>query len=281
MASPITPYRSPSSPSYRSPSSSSNHRSPPSTTYRSPSSTPTGSWRHPAMEEVTRRNSARAFTDVTFHRLSLNGIAFFSTFLAEAIASHIDVASYLPPSPLIKTYGAYFLWFLRLLFIFNIFESLMRLLRPADEFTDLPLTPTQRKLLGLNPDSPLSENARLASAITPPRYPKSTPTSRSGSPSFGASTSSPTMQRKAASTPPPMTPSPLRMGGGFGDRMSSSTGSGFGSLGAGSPIRVGGKSSLTLGNKWVYEKNIQRKGDGRWTALERNIFSPRPSERTL
>lgn len=61
------------------------------------------------------------------------------------------------------------------------------LVKPKDNITDIPLTPSQRALLGLDPlsgppDTPASE------CITPPRYPRmSTP--RSGSPASRGSNS--------------------------------------------------------------------------------------------
>lgn len=41
---------------------------------------------------------------------------------------------------------------LRILFCFNILESLYRLMRKEPDFSDLALTPMQRKLLGLDPN---------------------------------------------------------------------------------------------------------------------------------
>lgn len=177
------------------------------------------------------------------------------------------IARLAPSGPALATYTTYAIYLARAVLLWNVLEAGYKLLRPADEFTDIPLTPEQRKLLGLNPDTPLSAAASGGAIVTPPRYTKSTPSSRSGSPNFGVSNGSPTMARKAAATPPPMTPSPLRMGGGVERRASG----GFGPpVFGGSPV-VGGKvggSSVVPGNKWLYEKNLQRKN---------MPFSPRPS----
>lgn len=176
------------------------------------------------------------------------------------------IARLTPSGPALATYTTYAIYLARAVLLWNVLEAGYKLLRPADEFTDIPLTPEQRKLLGLNPDTPLSAAASGGAIVTPPRYTKSTPSSRSGSPNFGVSNGSPTA-RKAAATPPPMTPSPLRMGGGVERRASG----GFGPpVFGGSPV-VGGKvggSSVVPGNKWLYEKNLQRKN---------MPFSPRPS----
>lgn len=167
-----------------------------------------------------------------------------------------------PSSPTFHQYFSYILWAARFVLAFNIVESITQLLSPADEFTDIPLTPDQRKLLGLNPNTPLSASASMGNIVTPPRYTKSTPSSRTGSPSFGASTSgSPTLQRKSApQTPPAISPSPLRMGGGLERRQSNGFGSpNVGLHSGGSPgVKLAG-ASVVPGNKWLYEKNIQRK----------------------
>lgn len=60
-------------------------------------------------------------------------------------------------------------------------------MKPKDDVTDIPLTPSQRALLGLDPfagpsDSPVNQ------CITPPRYPRSL-TPRSGSPASRGSNS--------------------------------------------------------------------------------------------
>ncbi|KAL0640033.1 hypothetical protein Q9L58_000861 [Maublancomyces gigas] len=220
------------------------------------------------MDIVAKRNSEKAFTDTTFHRLMLNSIALFLTWFVPALLKQSTAVARLTPSgPALATYTTYAIYLSRAVLLWNILDAGYKFLRPADEFTDIPLTPEQRKLFGLNPDTPLSATASGGAFVTPPRYTKSTTSSRSGSPNFGVSTSSPNMARNAAATPPPMTPSPLRMGGAVERR----TSGGFGSLVfGGSPVASGkvGSSSVVPGNKWIYEKNLQRKS---------MPFSPRPS----
>jgi len=157
------------------------------------------------------------------------------------------------------SYGNYVLWALRTLFVYNICDVLLKLVHTADDCSDVPLTPDQRKLLGLCPDTPRSTSAlQPEKFFTPPRYTKSTTTSRSASPLPG--NSSPTMQRKAAlnnqgigmsglamDTPPSPLSSPLRGAGkpGWASRSPSN----------------GGVSSVIPGNRWAYEKSMMaRKG---------------------
>jgi nucleoporin POM34 len=74
-----------------------------------------------------------------------------------------------------------------LVFVFNIAVSFYPLLMPMDNLTDIPLTPSQRALLGLDPNAtPLDTPA--TQCVTPPRYPRSS-TSRSGSPASRGSNS--------------------------------------------------------------------------------------------
>ncbi|GAT19707.1 LEA domain protein [Aspergillus luchuensis] len=83
---------------------------------------------------------------------------------------------------------------LRVIFALNILVALYPLFRPKDNFSDIPLTPTQRSLLGLDPSATQSFTPGTT-YVTPPRYRLSasrnaSPASRSGSPlsaSAGAS----------------------------------------------------------------------------------------------
>ena len=63
-------------------------------------------------------------------------------------------------------------WILRLLLLFNIFSAFLPLFRGEDELLDIPLTPSQRSLLGLDPRAspPASTGTEY---VTPPRYPRS------------------------------------------------------------------------------------------------------------
>ncbi|TGZ77155.1 hypothetical protein EX30DRAFT_344347 [Ascodesmis nigricans] len=160
-------------------------------------STPTGSWRHPAVQQIARRRAARSFTSASVFRLVVNSALLFSSFLVvDTVSTRIHFPTpHTTPASLFLQLLTLALWSARLLFLYNIFHSLRPLFSQPDDFSDLALTPDQRKLLGLNPDTPLSPNVKVTDFITPPRYQKSTPPSRSNSPrvsitSPGASTSS-------------------------------------------------------------------------------------------
>ncbi|RDW61866.1 uncharacterized protein DSM5745_10538 [Aspergillus mulundensis] len=100
---------------------------------------------------------------------------------------------------------------IQFVFMFNILVALYPLFRPKDEMPDIPLTPTQRALLGLNP-STTSSPTPATSYATPPKYRVSgsrtvSPASFSGSPlSASASASS---LRFSSSAPFSASTSPL------------------------------------------------------------------------
>lgn len=67
------------------------------------------------------------------------------------------------------------------MFFYNILMALQPLIRPKDDLSDIPLTPAQRKLLGLEPTS--TPPPPGSTYVTPPRYPRNSssrsPSSRS------------------------------------------------------------------------------------------------------
>jgi len=165
-------------------------------------------------------------------------------------------------------YAAYALWGLRLLFLWNSYTMLKKLLMPPDEFTDISMTPGQRKLLGLNPDTPLSAAATSPEKFaTLPRYSKN-PASRNATPI--PTNTSPNLTRKSvlgnstlgnsalgmsgmptfstdSPSPKPMS-SPLRKGG---RRV-------WGSSRSAGPKFVG-NSSVTPSNAWAFEKDAMNR----------------------
>lgn len=79
----------------------------------------------------------------------------------------------------LQSYGGYLYWAIQVVFMYNIVTACLPLLRAKDDMSDIPLTPAQRKLLGLPPSSaPPTPGSHY---ITPPRYAR-TPTPLSGSP---------------------------------------------------------------------------------------------------
>ncbi|KAJ6070295.1 hypothetical protein N7467_011614 [Penicillium canescens] len=225
-----------------------------------------GKWRHPMLAEIVRRQNAATFGEKNVKRLVWNGAAFIMT-----CALGGTVKEY---SRKIFDAGDAFRDFSMLLcqlFLFvNILMALSPLFRPKDNLSDIPLTPTQRSLLGLDPSAtpPATPGTTFA---TPPRYRLSTsrkpsPASRQSSPmSANASFSD---RRPSAGTPYSPVSSPLLYkavsnGGMDSGRRQSFGSSSFGassfgesSLGPSTPSPLAGKrASLGVKNKWLYERS--------------------------
>ncbi|KAK9369566.1 nuclear pore complex component-domain-containing protein [Lipomyces kononenkoae] len=141
-----------------------------------PKEIPKGEWRHPAFDQLNNRVAKTEFTQTTSRKMFQNGIALLVysvaiswlkkwTFMQELWAVNETFAKNM-------TYiGA----LLQLLFLWNILDGLIRLLRPQDKLEDVPLTPNQRKLMGLDASVKTSSPAN---PLTPPKYVKTYPQSR-------------------------------------------------------------------------------------------------------
>jgi nucleoporin POM34 len=182
----------------------------------------------------------------------------------------------------------------QLFFIFNCAMALSPLFRAKDELLDIPLSPTQRSLLGLDPAAtpPATPGTTF---VTPPKYRLSTsrnnsPASRQGSPLSASANASYSERRPSIGTPfspvsSPLlykaisnggntnresfqrqsfgsssqiqgfgSPSPLARSNSFGES-TFSLGSFGGSLGPGTPSPLAGKrTSVGMPNKWLYER---------------------------
>ncbi|KAL2824057.1 nuclear pore complex component-domain-containing protein [Aspergillus cavernicola] len=227
-----------------------------------------GKWRHPHLNEIVRRQHAGTFGDHSVKKLIWNGLALFVTWVfGNTFRSY---SRWIESKTEIPTYSDLSLLIIQLVFSFNIFLALYPLFRPKDEISDIPLTPTQRVLLGLNPSSTSSPATTYA---TPPKYRVSgsraaSPASLSGSPlSTSASASG---GRFSSSTPFSPSPSPLlhKMipNGGREDIHRQSFGSSS-PLTRSSPFKEsitvppspspasGKRGSLGLSNKWLYERS--------------------------
>lgn len=166
---------------------------------------------------------------------------------------------------------------LQLFFVLNIFIALYPLFRPKDDLADIPLTPTQRSLLGLNPSATTNSATPGTQFVTPPKYRVSSrtgsPVGRSASP---LSTSANFSSQKASSGPSfSPTTSPLLYkavsNGGKESTRRPSFGSSYGSssplgrstssfkessFGPATPSPIGGKRvNVGLSNKWLYERS--------------------------
>lgn len=290
----LTPKKTPPTPSplhqQRAPAAQSTSRS----------STP-GSWQHPRLNEVIRRQNASRFDSNNVRIISLN------VFLLAASLYIISVFRYvyalqtrfhdfcllelinhtrLPPRffASLQPFLSYILYLLRAFFLLNISIATMPLLRSPDACEDIPLTPAQRQLFGLPPMSRPATPQEEEQYVTPPRY------SRSATPQSGSSLradvpGSPLADRgmpldgsefrKSVSNSP--RPSPLggsgrsNAEGAYGERRRLSFQDSRGSPrsgGSGWPsefdaaLMSGGtstpfmrsKASVSLNNKWLYEK---------------------------
>ncbi|KAK8245692.1 nuclear pore complex component [Phyllosticta capitalensis] len=268
-----------------------------STPAQASTATPTGTWRHPRFEEINRRKNANKFGDAEAQSLLITIAILFLTFLVPRLTPRmihqvcIGLLSPLPVSP------ASLLGLVRLALLVRGVVTLMPLFRKPDDLADIPLTPQQRELLGLDPNvasAPGTPNSGVY--ITPPRYARS-PTPRgsgrrsasrnasgspfSSSPRGGGSGSSPYNYSPSGNNG-----SPLWQRAVAGDRRqtwnesqqsaSATAASGrelyetlgreresMGSSVPGTPTPMGaaGKSpSVSLTNRWLYEKSRRSEG---------------------
>ena len=166
------------------------------------------------------------------------------------------------------------------MFVFNIILACLPLFRKEDPVSDIPLTPAQRKLLGLPPSSATPTPG--SQYVTPPRYAR-TPTPLSGSPANKGNYSTSPLSGKRSPTASmqgsPFSPgaSPLlqkAMGGGLNGNRRHSYGSpsplGPGASrmnmpetpGSPSPTTAKG-SNIGLNSKWLYDKGRRNSGNTR------------------
>ncbi|KAJ9148299.1 Nuclear pore complex component [Pleurostoma richardsiae] len=245
-----------------------------------------GNWKHPRLNEIARRQSASVFSEANIKTILYNIGALVIIWTLHSVFS-----SYGPSQMLSKVSKGYLGWgylFLQLIPLFNISMAVLPLMRRQDDISDIPLTPAQRKLLGLPPSSAPPTPGSVYS--TPPKYSRTPSISGSvgskasysasplsnkgnGSPAYG----SPTSGRRPSGSPfSPANTSPLlqkAMAGGVnGVRRSS-----FGSpspLGAStasslfpdapgtpSPSSPSKRTSVGLNNKWLYEKGRRTSGN--------------------
>jgi len=170
-------------------------------------------------------------------------------------------------------FSFYVIWSIRAVLLMNVAIALFPLFKPKDDLSDIPLTPSQRYLLGLDPkaSTPLTPGSHY---VTPPRYPRSA--SRSGTPgSHGTSYSNSPLSGKGSSIGrvmggpqySPISPLLQKAMGGGGRDLNRRSSYGSPSLGSGlsssllmdmpaTPSPVGGKGvSVPLNNRWLYERN--------------------------
>lgn len=235
-----------------------------------------GNWRHPRSDEIARRQKANTFDDSNLRKIVWNGGALAALFFASSHSWIPEVSQTFRP----LTTPLFFLTCL--LGLFNIAIALLPLIKNTDELTDIPLTPTQRSLLGLDPNAtpPLTPGTQY---ITPPRYPRS-PTPRNISPATRSTsnystpiTRSPSFGREGSDSPAAsLAASPLwqkslgksrdntarRSSYGSPSPLGPGYGGGNSILGAPStPSPTAGRgATVGLNNKWLYQKGRSASG---------------------
>lgn len=150
-----------------------------------------GTWAHPKLREITRRQAATRFSPrdakvVVANSALLLLTLHFGSNLYAILTYASSPLNDLYPSAIIASRT---LWLLRLYILLNIAITLRPLspyLAKPDDLTDIPLTPSQRSLLGLPPSpSPATTSPNY---ITPPRYRRSSGSFPTSSANSNAST---------------------------------------------------------------------------------------------
>ncbi|KAI4258506.1 MAG: hypothetical protein L6R42_005052 [Xanthoria sp. 1 TBL-2021] len=239
-----------------------------------------GRWRHPNFDEITKRQKASTFDESNIHRIVWNIGFVVSLYLLQNLLQSYPGTLSILLSNSSQSYLRASIFYTTLLPIYNIVIALWPLCRGHDLVTDVALTPSQRALLGLDPNAtpPPTSGTRY---VTPPRYARSpTPRNDSGASnrSRHSSPSKTPFSRKDRSSESPFgnsenlfspSASPLwqksMLGSGRDARRRSSMGTPS-PLGPGkdngslwmpntpSPATGKGGASVGLNNRWLYER---------------------------
>ncbi|KAI2466526.1 NPCC-domain-containing protein [Annulohypoxylon bovei var. microspora] len=181
-----------------------------------------GTWRHPRLPEIIRRQDATNFSEKNVKRIAINVIAFILCIVAHTMLSRVLSRKWF--GYLVWYYSRYAYWAILFMPIFNIGTNLLPLVRRKDDLSDIPLTPGQRQLLGLPPSQAPPTPGSVYS--TPPRYART--------PSISGSAGS---RRSFSGSPSSNNGSPTRgSGNGNGNGIFSGSGSFSGIGSPGSPL---------------------------------------------
>ncbi|EMC93948.1 hypothetical protein BAUCODRAFT_36408 [Baudoinia panamericana UAMH 10762] len=228
-----------------------------------------GQWQHPRMQEIIRRQNATRFDSSNLRVIGMN-----AAFLVASVLVPLFGAKTLPSSWIraIEPYALYALNLLRAFFILNVSLAVLPAFRQLDSCEDVPLTPSQRRLLGLPPMSRPATPQEQQQYATPPRYsrsatPQSATTSLRGnasdSPLGGRGSpfdSSQLRQGVSGSPRPSPLGSSLRSGERDESRRLSYNRSSplstpeFDAVGNVSTPTKNSKASVPLNSKWLYDK---------------------------
>ncbi|KAI4120935.1 MAG: hypothetical protein LQ341_007481, partial [Variospora aurantia] len=160
-----------------------------------PTDTPSpGRWRHPNFDEITRRQKASTFDDSNVLRIIWNASLLIAFWLLRSFIQANPFTLSLSLSQPVQSYVRLSILIIAFIPLVNIGLALLPLYHGQDNIPDISLTPSQRALLGLDPNAtpPPTQGTQY---ITPPRYPRS-PTIRNGS-----SSSNRSHRSSAGSTP--------------------------------------------------------------------------------
>ncbi|KAH7033416.1 nuclear pore complex component-domain-containing protein [Microdochium trichocladiopsis] len=254
-----------------------------------------GKWRHPRLDEITRRQEQTSFSEKNVRSITINLGVLVALFATNTLLHKLfpSTKSFLPQSLAISQYSGLIWKAILVIPVVQILINLLPLWRKPDELADIPLTSAQRQLLGLPPSSAPPTPGSVYS--TPPRYSRtpsisgsaSSKRSFSGSPQsnratpskseFGSPLTSSGNGLKASILGSPSSPLLHKAIGGarrssLGGSMGppsplgiSTASSIFGSGGPESPSPTptsGKRSTVGLNNKWLYEKGRDRRSSG-------------------
>lgn len=143
----------------------STHRQPVTPRRTDSQEVPTGYWEHPSLKYIRPINKY-----VVTQRFLINLCTLLATqLLKEYILRALNWVS--GENKRVDQVAQWAITGFLILTSFNIFVAFIQMIRPEDKYEDLPLTPSQRALLGL-PESPSSAGKV---SPTPPKYHKSSP----------------------------------------------------------------------------------------------------------
>ncbi|CAK7206036.1 hypothetical protein SEUCBS139899_008819 [Sporothrix eucalyptigena] len=170
-----------------------------------------GNWRHPRMDEITRRRAATVFTEANLKTFIYNAVALAVVFLVgNASGTPFVQLRRLAHTFAPQQHSSLLVMIINAVLVINMARSLLPLFRKPDTLSDIPLTPGQRKLLGL----PTLKTPGTPNAVytTPPRYTRTPSVSGSAASMTGATRGSGSVNDSSFSksfTGSPISGSPL------------------------------------------------------------------------
>ncbi|KAF2672675.1 hypothetical protein BT63DRAFT_420897 [Microthyrium microscopicum] len=223
--------------------------------------TPPGSWQHPRLTEISQRRLANTFDQAKAYAALSSAAILIASFVLPNVWPFASIFDVLPSALTLP------IWLVRLFVTYTGVMALGPLWRRPDDMSDIPLTPSQRALLGLGPASaPATPGTTY---VTPPRYSRSTSRGASssrmatgGSSPFGRSVSpsSGNGLRGSPSSGSPLVRKAVGKRASLGSSWGSSGGFGtseatdFGGPASPSPNGPQRTVSVALNNKWLYKR---------------------------